>query len=204
VQGSVGGGSIRDTFAPVLSLSLDSEQLALVGAGQPATSDVLRPRLTRTVQVDARHGAELTVGRFSLPVMRARQIGVGIVGAGLLVLLLASSRLLWRRRGSEVDRICARFGEWLVPIRSLDSTGWQEVVAVNGFEGLARLAQRYDRMILHGAERGRDAFVVVDDGVAYVYRPDGPLPAEPSAPRDVSASAPGVSEVHPRPLRQVS
>ncbi len=36
-------------------------------------------------------------------------------------------------------------------------------------EALVKIAERYDRMILHERERGEDAFSVSDDGVVYRY-----------------------------------
>ena len=40
---------------------------------------------------------------------------------------------------------------------------------MDDIEALARIAERYERMILHEAGNGFDTFTVADDGVLYQY-----------------------------------
>ena len=48
---------------------------------------------------------------------------------------------------------------------------------VTTMEGLVRLAERYERMILHEVFEGTDSYLVEEDGVVYRYRTGVPEPA---------------------------
>jgi hypothetical protein len=59
------------------------------------------------------------------------------------------------------------------------------LVEVATMDGLARLAERYDRMILHEDNRGTHRYFVEEAGVAYYYQPASPeTGAEPPAAID--------------------
>ena len=62
----------------------------------------------------------------------------------------------------------------------------QRVVVVSDMAALGRIAERYDRMILHEKVAGQDAYFVADDGVLYRYEAAG---TRPTLVADVSSVA---------------
>jgi hypothetical protein len=72
------------------------------------------------------------------------------------------------RRSDEVAAIRRRYDGWIVDVlpRERAATAERRVTSI---DDLARLARRYDRLILHEVRDGADAFVVEDDGIAYTY-----------------------------------
>ena len=106
-----------------------------------------------------------------------------LLGAGGLgLLLLGGLPLVVARRGEEVASIRRRYGDSLVEIAPGERpAGVERRVAT--MDALARIAERYERLILHERRDGLDAFLVEDGGI--VYRHDvvhGRPPAEEPEP----------------------
>src|SRR5204862_6149425 len=90
--------------------------------------------------------------------------------------------LLLGRRGEEVTSIQRRYGHCLVEIAPGERPAGVEG-RVATMDALARIAERYERLILHERRDGLDAFLVEDGGI--VYRHDvvhGRPPAEEPEP----------------------
>jgi hypothetical protein len=106
---------------------------------------------------------------------------LGIV-TSLLVLALGGALLASRRDGEPASPIALRHGSRIVHARAVvPEERW--VTEVDDIEDLARIAEAYDRVILHVTENGSDVYLV-DDGIAVyryrlerVARPAGPLPS---------------------------
>ena len=89
------------------------------------------------------------------------------VAASLVVLLLALAlRIARRRPADEPARLRERYSRWIV--RVADASSGSRVVDVNDFEDLARIAERYGRLILQ--DERTDAFLVEDEGVSYRWQ----------------------------------
>jgi len=183
--GSVGGQAVKARFAPALALRLNGSSLRLDTAS-PAGSE-------QTALVRSKRGYgqrsepnELSLLGLRIEVATARALallgGLGaLAGAALLGWALTRER-----EGAEPDRIEARYGAWLVEVAPRPRSD-AAVLDVTTMEGLARLAERYDRMILHEVFEDTHSFLVEDDGVVYRYRPGTPG-AEPRSVRAVKAA----------------
>jgi hypothetical protein len=169
LAGFVDGAPMKDVFAPPLQLSLDQSRLQLAGSSDPAQPS----SLTRSKD---------TSGMLTEPnriVIAGRQVSLGsamhtavIGGAASLVLLLVALMLRLTRRApaDEAARMRARYGRWIV--RAADVSPASRVVDLTDFDDLARIAQRYDRVILQDEQT--DAYVVEEEGVSYRWRPAAP------------------------------
>ena len=84
---------------------------------------------------------------------------------------LAAAGLLARGSGREddPDRIRQRYGPLLVPVAWMQRARVETVVAVTSMEALVRLAERYDRAILHEESTGVHTYFVEDAGVVYRF-----------------------------------
>jgi hypothetical protein len=186
VGGLVGGQRMHDAFSPQLTFSLDELHLQLQqpGAsgvpGAPAT-DPLHPAQTAATVA----GAGTSIGPLPLALGRALAV-LGLLGS--LAGLVALGTLGGRKGEEDVGAIAARFGTLVVPVGKPRHTveGW--AVDVDDFESLARLAERYDRAVLHQRGPWGDSYVVEDNGVVYRFTPSEPEPT--LAGEEVPAIAP--------------
>jgi signal peptidase len=180
VKGAIERSPLRASFSPVLTFSLDEFELALVNADQPSTLAALHPSTTGGVQTSRVVPVTVRLTRLRVHDLLLRKIAGGVIAAGLAALLLAGIASRRRTRGGEAERIQARYGDKILPVLAVDQASWHEVVEVPSFEALVRVADSYQRMILHDARDGWSTYWVADDGVAYVYWARGT--ATPPAP----------------------
>jgi hypothetical protein len=189
VSGRVDGRSFTDQFAPKLTFQLDPLVMKLTGASAPTSSagsssasDSLRPVSHGAVTLA--HSRRATIGIFSLSfdVTIARWATLGGAVLSALVLLVVSLLLRPLRR-NEVALIEARDGHMIVPVAASEP-GTQRVatIDVTSMSDLVRLAERYDRLILHHTRDGAHVYLFEADGIAYRYSirdvdPNGPRQA---------------------------
>jgi signal peptidase I len=166
LNGTAAGERVHDVFAPALTLDLDQLKLQVERPADGGSGN----SLVRAEGAQGTSREPVTVGAFGrrLTVARARQLCLAVAGAGLACLLLGGVLTLLRRRGDEVAAIGRRYGDWIVEIAPGERPiGSERRVATMG--ALARLAERYERLILHERSERGDAFLVEDDGIVYRY-----------------------------------
>jgi len=169
VRGRVGTETIGERFSPTLPLLLDPVSV------RPDTSvgdsSLFTARRAETVTV--RSPAYISVGGLRLTVDDARHVSIlGLLIAALVGAVGAGA--LWRARGGgEPSRIAVRFGDRMITIAEAPSVDSSRVSELADVESLHRVAERYDRVVLHWQE-GRGHVYLVDDGSAvYRYRVGG-------------------------------
>jgi hypothetical protein len=131
----------------------------------------------------------LELGALSLPVRTARRLSlIGFVAA-LLAGALALAALLQRYRGEEHERIAARYGQLLVPVRSRPQE-WSRATELADIGSLVRLAEQRERMIFHFSEGGEHSYLVEDGGSVFRYRTKpAPVQLQPPPPLPPSLRA---------------
>jgi signal peptidase I len=171
VTGDVGATSVDESFAPELTFAYDGTTLRPVPAldADPGSAPPFRP----TVQQSGEEvvTTPLALGPLSLPVADARTISSLGIGVSLAALLLAGALLARPVRGrGPAERIASRYGNRIVPARAIvPPERW--VTEIDDMDALVRIADAYERVILHVVEGGEDVYLV-DDGVAvYRHRP---------------------------------
>lgn len=156
VDGSVREQAVADTFAPALALRLDGQKLRPEQAGN----------LVRSAAGDAVRHEPSRLGPVTVSAART----VGLVG-GLLALAAAAAGWCLLRAGrgrDEPTRIATQLGSWLV--ESAPQERPDPVHELASFDDLVRVAERYERVILH-EQRGREHSYLVDEGgTVYRYR----------------------------------
>lgn len=150
------------TFSPAMNLTLTPLQLSLTGEKtNPSTTEA-----TSTAP-DAR---SLDVAGLQLSVASARTASVLLVLAALAGLVLIVTRGRLRRPISDRSAIDRRYGRMLVEVDPMPTPTGRPVIDVVDFATLARLAERYDLLVLHWLRSDVDTYVVQDQGVTYRYR----------------------------------
>ncbi len=182
--GTVSGSRLTATYAPQLGFSLDANELqpTLPGTiGHPSTpsqADPMRPRASGSVEASRMMPASLSFLGKNLRVVAVRVFSLVLLAAALCFLIgFAAGDLLGHRmHGTEADNILARYRNLLVQVVHVRDPSTQRVVVVSDMSALARIAARYDRMILHETVAGHDAYFVAEDGVLYRYEAAGTRP----------------------------
>jgi signal peptidase I len=172
-RGIAGGRPVRAAFAPSLAFDLDELRLQLAHPPGGVASNAL----VRTKAIGGSRTTTATLDLFgrSVTVSGARRLAVTLTGAGIVLALAAAAFLLLRRRDDELAAIERRFGDLIVPVAAGAHRRSSER-AVATIDDLARIAERYDRLILHETRPGGHSFLVDDAGV--VYRFDVGAPPE--------------------------
>jgi signal peptidase I len=188
IEGTVAGRPVRDGFAGALVFDADPLLLRLAPVDDPEAEplDALEASERGTVVVRDVLPNPLVVGPLTLEAAQARRIA--LVGLGVaILLLLAVGTLAVRGQHTEAAKIQTRYGHRIVPVAAGGSGLEGPVVDVATMAALARVADSYERMILHDGE----SFLVEGDVALYRYRigTEAAAPAPPEMPPATETSA---------------
>jgi signal peptidase I len=177
VHGVLAGRPIHAAYAPKLPFTLTPTELAPAqaagapagGAAPTAGAPAFHPAATGAFTSEASAPVRLGPGRLHLPVALLRIVATLGLAAALAAAAVAG-RLLWRsREADEPTRIEARFGESIVTVVHSSLGRHADLVQVKSIEELARLAERYDSMIIHEQTSLGHAYLVADGATLYAY-----------------------------------
>jgi signal peptidase I len=171
VRGSVGGAEVNDSFSPILPFQLNGQELNLVSTGSygaAPTFPQLTPKQSGTAGRPVRVPAQMAILGRSLDVAVARVLWVGAMAASIVVAFVLWVWFGRRRRMDAPTRIRATYGHDLVAVTTSPAADAPLVVEVESFGALARLAQRYDCVILELEHPDGHAYYV--ECGATVYR----------------------------------
>ena len=177
VHGTIAGHPFTAAYSPQLPFTLTPYELAPVLPGAPQgtvppparLAPVFHPGANGSVAAATTVAQSIGLRRLQVPVGVARI--AGLIGVLIALAALAYSVRLYRRsRGAdEPTRIAARYGESIVSVvhSSLGTHG--DLVQVKSIEELARLAERYESMIIHEQTDLGHAYLVADGATLYAY-----------------------------------
>jgi hypothetical protein len=169
IHGELGTAPFQSTFSTPLTFELNPAELQVQGSSASTTS-AFRPTTSGSVPDSKPQPTYLSFKLAKLRVSEARDISLPAIVATMLALIGAFFGL--GRSRAPVDEstdIQARYHDWLVPVTAVARPLGRQVIEVDDMEALARIAERYERMILHEVGQGFDTFTVADDGVLYQY-----------------------------------
>jgi signal peptidase I len=166
IRGVAGGRLVQNTFAPSLSFDLDNVRLQLA---RPSTGVAPKARVQTKVAAGSRT-VQSTVALFGLRarVAVARRLSLIIGGSGIALALVGAIAVRRRRRDGEVAEIERRYGDLIVAVAAGARLPASER-RVATIEALVRIAERYDRLVLHEEHGGGHSFLVDDAGLVYRY-----------------------------------
>ncbi len=186
VAGSVAAQPIEDEVASTLRFSIDALQMRLSAGDPPAAGDPVvdpvKPVETRTVERSTVEPRSLTFAALSLDVGLARTIALWGAAVSFAGLAIAGGLTLLALRADEAGRIRSRYGDRMVEVKSMRTGANDSRVEVGSMANLARLAERYECLILHLTEGERHSFVVQTADITYWYEARGPDDASPPTP----------------------
>ncbi len=169
IHGTFDGVPLAGHLAPSLPFQTNGEvlNLASTGGNSPANFPELTSHLTGSVAYGVRVPVTISALGRSMSVTTARR--VGLIGMGALM-MLALAGGLWvarRRRMDEPERIRAAYGHELVSVSTSPAARAPLVVDVETFDQLARLARRYDCLILEYSGPASHAYYVESGTTVY-------------------------------------
>lgn len=171
IAGTVAGQAIDEAFTPQLRFQVDHLKMSVPEAPAPGTGeqtiDPLRPSQPGAVEVAYTERNTVGAGPLRVPVESARMV---LAAVALICLLLLVSSLLRGRDVEEPVAIQRTYGAWMVDVASTRATAERKAIEMRSMEGLAQLADRYNRAILHDVHEGIHSYVVEEEGIAYWYQ----------------------------------
>ena len=178
VRGVVRGHLVRNTFAPSLAFDFDDLRLQLA---RPSSGGAPKSRVQTKATAGART-VQSTVAFFGIRarVAVARRVSLVIVGGGVVLALAGAILFRRRRRDGEVAEIERRYGDLIVAVAPGARLPGSER-RVPTMDALVRIAERYDRLVLHEEHGDFHSFLVDDAGTVYRYD----VGAAPDAPTEI-------------------
>jgi signal peptidase I len=191
-SGSIGSTPLHTTFAPRIQFSLGELELQPVvpggGSSTQSAASPFAPSLAGSVT--GRHAQprylSLLVAKPSVASARA----IALSGIVIVICVLSAMVVFVRpRRRDEAAAIKARYGWMIVPVARVWQLPGAPVIDVDDMESLVRIAEHYDRSILHETLDAGEAFWVTDESGQFRYavgasgrmQPTEPAPSERDA-----------------------
>ncbi len=181
-SGNVGGVPVHATFAPMIQFSVDDDEVSLQGGessraalGDSAKSTpALTPSTPGSAAGEQSQPQSLSLGPWRMSVSTARTvalIAIGMILAATLALLALIKPLLAliTPRRDEAASIRARYRGMIVPVAHITPLRGVPVIDVADMDALARIADHYDRSILHETTGAGDTFWVADESGQFRY-----------------------------------
>jgi signal peptidase I len=164
VRGRVADEPVKQTFAPELPLLLDTVSVRPNSSAGDAT--IFSSRRGETITV--RSPSSLSIGRVNLSVSNARRLG--LVGLVLATLIAIVGAVLFARTRTGGEPSASLFGDRMITIVGPPATESGSVTDLADAESLYRVAEHYDRVVLHWREGRGHVYQVDDGGSLYRYR----------------------------------
>ncbi len=166
-RGTLDGLPLHASFAPPFAFTLNPLELQPIvhgsggSAGRPPASAFMRSE-GGTASGRRAQPMHISLGLFEMEVATAREIALG--GVAIISCVIAALLGFVRpRRRDESAAIRARYGGLIIPVERV----WQQpgvaVIDVADIEALVRIAEHYDRSILHELTDYGEAFWVTDE-----------------------------------------
>jgi hypothetical protein len=136
-------------------------------AGEEAVSDPT-PVLPGSVAVPIEAPNQIRIGSLAVPITDLRT-GALIGLAFALVIALFGAR--HRRKTETPSQIARRYGSLILEVASASAASERKAVQIKELRDLARMAQTYERFILHDESENVHTYSIEEDGVVYWYQP---------------------------------
>jgi signal peptidase I len=210
--GSVSTLPLHAKFAPVIRFSLTPLEAAPVApasagsVGANPSASQFTPSNGSSITGKHAEPLSLSFGVVRLRVATARAIAIG--GIAIVILLIVGVLAFLRPQArDEAATIRSRYGRLIVPVEGVRPLPGVAVIDVADMDALVRIAEHYDRSILHESSTDGEAFWVADESGHFRYtiggraaardRPVSAVPAAEFAHAQGTAGEDGTAEFAP-------
>jgi signal peptidase I len=176
-HGTLAGHPFAAGYAPKLPFTLTPYELAPVlsaaataaGPAHAGSAAMFHPSQDSSVAAAGSARVMLGPAAFHLSAGLGRILGpIGLLIA-LAAAALAARQLRRDRRADEPTRIQSRYGEAMIAAVQSTLIHGGDLVEVESIEALARLAERYQSLMIHEQTATGHAYLVADNGTVYAY-----------------------------------
>ncbi len=213
--GSLDGQMLHATFSPESQFSLAEHEIEPRGGGgsaatssaDQASSSAANPfasSASGSVSGIEKQSRSISMGPIRLSVTASRALS--LIGIAIVVCALLGARGIVARPvpREEAATIRARYGHLIVSVDRISQVPGVAVIDVADMDALARIAEHYDRSILHETGGQGDAFWVTDESGQFRYTVGAaasPTPGQLAEPVRPIAPAQPVAPESPTPER---
>jgi signal peptidase I len=192
VAGRLQSQPISTGFSPKIKFTINPLEVRALSASGSAFmpgergASPFAPSQSSSLDGERQEPLSISIGPLQPQVATARWIALGGVLLVLLVVLSLGTLLAPRRHDTAAD-ILARYGRMIVPVERVPQPQGVTVIDVADMDALTRIAEHYDRSILHEKTEHGDAFWVTDESGHFRYTaPAEAQPGESVAPARVA------------------
>jgi signal peptidase I len=176
LSGSVAGRPLHVTYTPHIQFALSPLELQPLSSGggllssSKTSASPFAPSTAGSLASSSYQPLFLSLKLARPTVTAARWIALGGIASVLLVLLAIVAFMSPRVRvREEASTIRSRYGRMIVPVERVWQLPGVAVIDVADMAALARIAERYDRSILHESTETGEAFWVTDESGQFRY-----------------------------------
>jgi hypothetical protein len=175
IAGTVSAHPLHTTFSPPTKFALSPLELqpvvAATGAApQEHTSNPFTQSKSGSLTGKRAEPLSLSFGVAHIAVATARAIA--LIGIALVIVALIAVLAFLRPQGrDEADTIRSRYARYIVPVSHVAQLPGVAVIDVADMDSLVRIAEHYDRSVLHESTDDGDAFWVTDESGQFRYAP---------------------------------
>ncbi len=167
VSGKIAGRDLQDLYEPQLAFKFDRLNFSMIQTDTEL--DPFNQSQTGFIREISRQANTMSLFGLQPEVLTLRLIGC--IG---LVLSLAGMGLLERQIRSFTSKspdavIQLKYGTMVIDVHNEDFEQTSRAVIVNSIDDLAKLAERYNAMILHETREGENIYYLRADGTTYRF-----------------------------------
>jgi signal peptidase I len=184
VSGSLDGQQLHAAFAPAIQFPMTEYEIEPAGAatkttalstpsGQQGSSSTnpLAASVSASVQGTRAQTRMVSFGPLRSTVDTARAIALGGIALVLCALAVAAPIVRRRTPRDPFAAARARYDYLIVPVERVWPLPGVPVIDLGDIDALARIAEHYERSILHETHNGAEAFWVTDESGQFRYAP---------------------------------
>jgi hypothetical protein len=131
--------------------------------------------LTGSVAVPVEVPNRIRIESLTVPITDLRTGALIGLALALVIALIGARR---QRKTETPSQIARRYGSLILEVASASAASERKAVQIKELRDLARMAQTYERFILHDESDNVHTYSIEEDGVVYWYQP--PIAADPT------------------------
>jgi signal peptidase I len=168
LNGEIAGRLLESTFKPALTFRADPIQFYLLRSEEQENPLVFAEIGTLRKEFSEANTMQLFGREFAIPALRLAAL-VGLIGS-LLGLILLGRRLQHLSQVSKDKFFQIKYTATMIDIEGANVIESSSLIDVTSMDALAKLAERFNAMILHAEHRNLHAYYVQAGGTTYRFR----------------------------------
>jgi hypothetical protein len=167
LNGQISGRGLEGAFAPALTFRYDGIQFYLVRNEEGDNPFVLAEPGILTEKFQETNTMLLLGREMAIPALRLIAL-FGLIGS-LIGLALLGLRLQRLSQHDQEKFFHIKYSTMLIDVQDADSIEFSSIIDITSMDALAKLAERFNGMILHAKQDDLHTYYVQSSGVTYRF-----------------------------------